>query len=144
MQYTSKRISWKTWFKLESNWKLFANCDFLKSYTPGRLRRVIHIRLTVIYKLNGFGFTWLKRKSYWKTHFTGSLVSCCGPLRWSAALDISLEDFSIFIAYIVLKGNQLLKMLLNLKLPASLLHLPRLHDVIILKAIWFVLIRILP
>lgn len=93
MQYITKRISWKTWFKPERNWKLFANSDFLKSYTPGWLRRGIHIRLTVIYKLNGFGFTWLKRKSYWKTHFTESLVSSCGLLGWSAALDISLWIF---------------------------------------------------
>lgn len=144
MQYTTKRISWKTWFKPERNWKLFAKSDIQKWYTPGWLRRVIHIRLTVIYKLNGFGFTWLKRKSYWKTHFAESVVSSCGLSRWSEALDVSFEDFPFSSLTLFWKGNQLLKMLPNLRLPTSLLHLPWVKDVIVLKTFWFSLIRILP
>lgn len=105
MQYTTKRISWKTWFKLERNWKLFANSDFLKSYTPGWLRRVIHIRLTVIYKLNGFSFTWLKRKSYWKTlSWVSRLFLCTVEGDCSAAY--TLRGLSISIAYTVLKGTK--------------------------------------
>lgn len=134
MQYTAKRISRKTWFKLERNWKLFANSNFLKWYTPGWLRRSIYIRLTVIYKLNGFSFTWLKRKSYWKTHFTESLASSHWLLRWSSALCLYTYRFSIFISYIVFKGNQLLKMLPNVWFPASVLHLQLVKCVIILKA----------
>lgn len=111
MQYTTKRFSWKTWFKPERNWKLFANSDFLKSYTPGWLRRVIHIRLTLIYGLNGFGFTWLKRKSYWKIH---SYISCL--LLWTVEkyrVAYTLRGFSIFFTFNILKGSQLSEMLPN-------------------------------
>lgn len=108
MQYTAKRISRKTWFNLEKNWKLFANSNFLKWYTPGWLRRSIYIRLTVIYKLNGFSFTWLKRKVIGKLSLQ-SLASSHWLLRWSAVLCIYTYRFSIFLSCIVFKIESTLK-----------------------------------
>lgn len=62
--------------RCKRNWKLFANSNFPKSYTPGWLSRSIHIRLTVIYKLSGFSFTWLKRKVIEKLTLLSVLSPC--------------------------------------------------------------------